>query len=67
LQVEVETNTPNLARLERWADNAWQPVAPSFVWKLQAGANLLRVRAVNQWDRPGTEARVEVGLSAGGK
>src|SRR5207237_3388095 len=51
LQAEVETHTPNLARLERWADGAWQPAAAQFAWKLQPGANVLRVRSVNAWDK----------------
>jgi hypothetical protein len=62
LQVDVETQTPNLARLERRADGAdsWQPVAASFVWKLQPGDNVLRVRGINHWGRAGAEARARV-------
>jgi hypothetical protein len=66
LQVDLETQTPNLARFEKWSEGAepsagsWQPVAASFVWKLQPGANLLRVRAVNHWGRGGAEARARV-------
>jgi hypothetical protein len=60
LQVDVETQTPNLARFEKWSEGSWQPVAASFVWKLQPGANVLRVRGVNHWGRGGAEARARV-------
>lgn len=60
LQVDLETFTPNLARLERWEEGAWKPVAAAFVWKLQTGENELRVRSVNKWDRIGAESSVKV-------
>jgi hypothetical protein len=60
LQVDLETHTPNLARLERWEDGAWKPVGAAFVWRLKPGENELRVRSVNRWDRPGAEAKVQV-------
>jgi hypothetical protein len=66
LQVDVETLTPNLARLERWTDGSggqagsWPPAAAWFRWQLRPGENVLRVRGVNRWDRPGSEARVRV-------
>jgi hypothetical protein len=59
LQVDVETVTPNLARLERWTDG-WRPTAASFRWKLTPGENVLRVRGVNRWDRASSEANVRV-------
>jgi hypothetical protein len=72
LQVDLETQMPNLARMERWAEEgegkgSWKPTAASFVWKLQPGANVLRVRSVNQWDRPGSEAEAQVRWAAGGR
>jgi hypothetical protein len=61
LRIDVETLTPNLARLEKTAESAegrpdsWEPTAPSFVWKLKRGRNALRVRSVNQWEKVGPE------------
>lgn len=63
LQVNLESGTPNLARLERWENEAWKPVSASFVWKLQAGENTLKVRSVNRWDRVGAESQVRVRLT----
>jgi hypothetical protein len=62
LRVDVEAHVPNLARLERAAggEEPWQATPADFVWKLKPGANVLRVRGVNAWGRPGREARVEV-------
>jgi hypothetical protein len=60
VQVDLETHTPNLARLEKWEDGAWKPVAASSLWKLQPGENELRVRSVNRWDRAGAESQVKV-------
>jgi hypothetical protein len=72
LRVELETFTPNLARLERSADaggkaesEAWQATPAAFVWKLKPGTNALRARAVNRWDRAGAEARVQVQWTPG--
>jgi hypothetical protein len=66
LQVDLETFTPNLARLERWTPapdkpdhGTWQPIAPGFVWKLNPGTNILRVRSVNRFERPGIESCVQ--------
>lgn len=60
LQVDLETETPNLLRLEKHGTDAWQPTPAAFVWKLRPGANVLRVRSVNQWQRLGQESHVEV-------
>ena len=60
LQVDLETLTPNLARLERREEKAWQPTAPTLIWKLKPGANELSVRSVNQWERAGAEAKLIV-------
>jgi hypothetical protein len=65
LQVDVETMTPNLGRLERWTNGnggagSWQATAASFRWRLRPGENVLRVRGVNRWDRAGSEAKVRV-------
>jgi hypothetical protein len=66
LQVDLETHTPNLARLEKSskagkeAKPDWQETPSRFVWKLQAGENVLYVRSVNRWDRRGAVAEVRV-------
>jgi hypothetical protein len=63
LQVDVETFTPNLLRLEKRTeagDGPWQVTAAGSLWKLKPGTNVLRVRGVNHWNRVGQEARVEV-------
>lgn len=64
VRVDVETFTPNLKRLEvqtgKADKQAWQPTAATFVWRLQAGVNVLEVRGVNQWDKAGRAARVKV-------
>jgi hypothetical protein len=67
LQVDVDTDTPNLLRLEKRNDekDAWQPSGTAFVWKLKPGTNVLRVRSVNHWQRTGPEARVEVEWTPG--
>ena len=66
LQVDLETLTPNLARLETAAESAqgqsgpWKPTAASFVWKLKRGRNVLRVRSVNQWEKAGPDTQCAV-------
>ena len=60
LRVDLETFTPNLARLEKWTGDSWQASPASFLWKLEMGENALRVRSVNQFERPGVEAKVRV-------
>jgi hypothetical protein len=62
LRVDVETHTPNLARLEKRGDDkeSWQATPASFVWRLRPGANELAVRSVNHWGKTGREARVRV-------
>jgi hypothetical protein len=67
VQVDLETLTPNLARLEMTAEeaqpgkaDAWKPATATSVWKLQPGKNVLRVRSVNHWERAGVESRVQV-------
>jgi len=62
VQVDLETQTPNLLRMEKrgGAKDGWQATAESFVWKLQPGANVLEVRSVNHWERTGRETNVEV-------
>jgi hypothetical protein len=67
LQVDLETLTPNLARLEMTTEDArsgradsWKPTPAAFVWKLKPGKNTLRVRSMNHWERAGVEARVQV-------
>ena len=63
LQVDLETLTPNLARLEKKAESAqkqadsWKSTAASFIWKLKRGRNVLWVRSVNQWEKSGPLAR----------
>ncbi len=62
LRVDLETHTPNLARLEKQGEkeSAWQATSVSFVWRLQPGRNELAVRSVNQWGKAGAESRVRV-------
>jgi hypothetical protein len=62
LRVDVETHTPNLARLEKrvGGKGAWEPAPVSFRWGMQPGVNELEVRSVNQWGKAGREERVRV-------
>jgi hypothetical protein len=66
VHVDLETMTPNLARLEmtgkagQVGPKDWKPTAARFVWRLQPGVNVLRVRSLNKFDRAGVEAKVEV-------
>jgi hypothetical protein len=65
LQVDLETFTPNLARLEMTTEAAptsttWKPTAASFIWKLAPGENVLRLRSVNRFERRGGESRIMV-------
>lgn len=67
LQVDLETFTPNLARLEMTTEATptpaaatWKATAATFIWKLEPGQNVLRVRSVNRFERLGGESRVVV-------
>lgn len=60
VEVQLETMTPNFARYETAAEDAWKPTPGRFTWRLQTGANVLRVRSANQLGRHGTESAVEV-------
>jgi hypothetical protein len=61
LRVDLETLTPNLARLERLSGkDTWKPTPNTFTWKLERGNNELRVRSVNQFERPGVESAITV-------
>jgi hypothetical protein len=60
LAVQLETVTPNLARLERQDGASWKPTPATFTWKLLPGKNALRVRSVNRFDRPGSAEQVDV-------
>jgi hypothetical protein len=60
LRVTLQTRTPNLARLEIRRGTEWKPTPPEFAWKLHPGKNVLTVRSVNTFDRPGPEETVEV-------
>jgi hypothetical protein len=62
LQVDLETFTPNLERLEIARGNAseYKPTPASFVWKLEPGKNVLRARSVNAWGRTGRPAEATV-------
>ena len=55
LRVQLETRTPNLDRLEvrHGTETTWKPTPAEFAWKLQPGKNVLTVRSVNKFDRPG--------------
>jgi hypothetical protein len=60
--VDVETHTPNLARLEKrcGGEEAWQTTPRSFAWRLRPGVNEIAVRSVNHWGKAGREERVRV-------
>jgi hypothetical protein len=61
LTVNLDTQTPNLARYEASIDDgAWQRVESGFQWKLHDSANRLRVRAVNTFGVNGSETNVAV-------
>jgi len=66
LRVDLETFTPNLARLEmaepagQAGPKAWKPATAGFVWNLKPGVNTLHVRSVNQFGRAGSEATARV-------
>jgi hypothetical protein len=62
LQVDLETLTPNLERLElaSVSGSEWKPTPASFTWKLAAGKNVLRARGVNAWGRAGKPAEITV-------
>jgi hypothetical protein len=61
LQVDLETLTPNLARLERVGRTGKaQPVPPRFVWPLHRGRNELTVHSVNAWGKLGRPAQIVV-------
>lgn len=60
VQVDLATITPNLTRLEKLDGADWKATPASFIWKLQPGKNTLRVRSVNQFNRSGIEANVDV-------
>jgi hypothetical protein len=54
IQVDLETHTPNLLRLERWPKDRWSPTPARWVWKPMTEGEL-RVRSVNAWERAGKE------------
>jgi hypothetical protein len=60
LQVDIEDQTPNLARLETRTNGGWRRSEARFVWKLEPGVNVLEARGVNHWDRAGCPSRVRV-------
>jgi hypothetical protein len=61
VRVDIETLTPNLAKLEKKNDReALQTTPASFVWRLRPGENVLTVRSVNLWGKAGTESSVTV-------
>jgi hypothetical protein len=61
LSVVLEADMPNADRFEaRSPDGDWGKVGRTFPWKLSAGRNVLEVRAVNAFGRPGRTARAEV-------
>jgi hypothetical protein len=67
LQVDLETLTPNLGRMERkiadkTGKETWQATPTSFIWRLEPGANELTVRSVNHWGKAGKEAHIGVAL-----
>lgn len=60
LRVDLETHTPNLLRFEKVDGDRKDACPASFVWQLQPGVNVLRVRSVNRWEKSGSVAWVEV-------
>jgi hypothetical protein len=68
VRVDVETHTPNLARLEKrvGGKGAWEPVPTSFRWQMRPGVNDLEVRSVNHWGKAGGTAWVRVEWTPGG-
>jgi hypothetical protein len=61
-RIDIETMTPNLARLEMKMSSAkdWQPTPATLTWTLQPGENLLEVRSVNAWGKAGPVAQMRV-------
>jgi hypothetical protein len=60
LNIDIETFTPNLARLEMKLSSDktgsakdWQTTSASFTWTVHAGTNKLEVRSVNTWGKAG--------------
>ena len=66
LRIDVETPTPNLARLEvrKGSGQAWQATPAGFTWAVQPGENVLEVRGVNAWGKVGPAARLRIVWSA---
>ena len=61
LVVNLDTQTPNLARFEAAVDDAgWKSVTSGFSWKLEEAANRLRLRVVNTFGVTGPETTVGV-------
>lgn len=61
LVVNLDTQTPNLARYEAAIDDGpWKTVQPGFNWTLHAGTNTLRVRTVNAFGVAGRESVIGV-------
>jgi hypothetical protein len=64
VRVDLETNTPNLARFERLpGKETATPTPAGFLWQLRPGENELAVRSVNHWGKAGRPARVVVSWS----
>ena len=64
LRVDLETETPNLARYEvRLNNGGWEPRPQSFAWSLRPGENRFEVRTVNEFGRAGAASSVTVAAS----
>jgi hypothetical protein len=63
LEVELETDTPNLKGFQIQLDGeGWEGRDRRFEWRLHKGENLLTVRPVNDMDRAGMVSSVTVTL-----
>ena len=64
LEVELETETPNLKGFEIKVDGkGWGARGASFEWPLHAGENRLEVRPTNDFGRAGAVSRVTVAFN----
>lgn len=68
LRVGVKTMTPNFDTFLNSMDGgAWEPVGDSFTWTPHAGANTLRVKAVNTFGVDGPISTVELSVTPSGE
>jgi hypothetical protein len=70
--IDIETFTPNLARLEMKLSSDktgsakdWLATSPRFTWTVHPGANKLEVRSVNAWGKAGPAAFIAADWTPG--